>query len=106
MDVDIAALAGRYGLSIGEVQGIADNARRLICRVKPSLADYPFTASTNFKEVGVDSLLLISMLFEFEEFFDISIVDRDMDDVRTVGEALDTVTRLVVENAQTAKVAQ
>ena len=106
MDVDVAALARKSRLSVGEVQGIVDNARRLICRVKPSLADYPFEDKTSFKDVGVDSLLLISILFEFEEFFDISIVDQNMDDVRTVGEALDTITMLVAEGAQAARVVQ
>ncbi|HLO77159.1 MAG TPA: acyl carrier protein [Magnetospirillum sp.] len=93
----ISTLSEKTGLSRGETQSALDAVTMIIRRVKPSLTNTEFHHDTRFDALGIDSLHLITILFEIEEYFGISIVDRNLDDVVSVGEACETVCRLVAE---------
>lgn len=97
MSDSIEELAGRLGLVPGEVESIRDGILAQIAKVKPSLAQFAFEPGTRFEEVGMNSLKMISVIFEVEEFFGIDIVGRNLEDVRTFGETVAVVARLVAE---------
>ena len=63
-------------------------------RVKPSLENVPMTPQTRFENLGLQSIEMISVVFEIEEAFGVSIVDQQMDGFRTVAEARTVVQKL------------
>jgi acyl carrier protein len=63
-------------------------------RVKPSLENIPMTPQTRFENLGLQSIEMISVVFEIEETFGVSIVDQQMDGFRTVAEARSVVQKL------------
>jgi acyl carrier protein len=52
---------------------------------------------TTFEELGVDSLDTLTIMFALEERFDISIPDEAVRGMRTVGEVVEGLQRLVVD---------
>lgn len=66
-----------------------------IRKVKPSLALTDFDAGTRFNDLEISSLELITIIFEIEDFFDVQIVDRNLDDLHSYGEACKLVGRLL-----------
>ncbi|MDR6502254.1 acyl carrier protein [Burkholderia ambifaria] len=90
-------LAQRIGMPVGELGNIRDGIVAMMVQVKPSLAQKTVELDTSFQDLGIDSMTLISIVFEVEEFFRIDIVGRHLDAVRTLGETVLTVATLVVE---------
>lgn len=72
--------------------------------VKPSLKTLPMSPATRLSSLGLESIELLSVMFEIEERFELSIVDRQLDTFKTVGEARDLVLRLQAEVAKSASV--
>jgi acyl carrier protein len=73
-----------------------------IWRVKPSLKIIPMTPETNFSNLSLQSIEMISVVFEMEDIFDLSIVDSQLDTFLTVAEAREVVLRLLREKAKAA----
>jgi len=63
--------------------------------VKPSLADEVLTAKTRFNTLNLQSIDMMTVVFEMEERFGVSIVDQQLDTFRTVEEARETVQKLL-----------
>jgi acyl carrier protein len=74
---------------------IEEEIYNAIRKVKPSLASIPLDSSTRFDSLGLESLERAIVVFELEDFYEVSIVDADLDDFRTVGEARDTIAKLL-----------
>ena len=54
------------------------------------------TAETSFKEdLGADSLDLFQILLCLEETYDIEIEEKDAEEIRTVGDAVSLICRLI-----------
>lgn len=47
---------------------------------------------TKFLDLGTDSLDMVELVMEAEETFDLIIPDEDIEDIKTVGEAINFVT--------------
>ena len=52
------------------------------------------------EDLGADSLALVELSLVFEEAFDVDISDQQANRIRTVGDAIDQVCRLVQAKAQ------
>jgi len=74
---------------------ILDVIRACIVKVDPGLGAMKLEPETNFARIGVPSIVLITVVFEIEEHFDIVIVDAGLDDFETIGELRDIVQALV-----------
>lgn len=81
-------------------QGIYES----IWTVKPSLKALPMSPATRFSSLGLESIELLSVVFEIEDKFELSIVDRQLDTFKTIGEARDLVLRLQVQAASSSPV--
>ncbi|GMM36541.1 acyl carrier protein [Saccharomycopsis crataegensis] len=54
----------------------------------------PITSTTNFiTDLGLDSLDTVEVLVAIEEEFDIEIEDKDADEIKTVGQAIDYIVK-------------
>jgi acyl carrier protein len=74
-----------------------------IWKVKPSLKSLPMTPATRLTSLGLASIDILCVVFEIEERFDVSIVDRQLDKFKTIGEGRDLVKRLqAAEDAPSA----
>jgi acyl carrier protein len=88
--------------------GTADNSEieqaiyECIWKVKPSLKSLPMTPATRLTGLGLASIDILCVIFEIEERFGVSIVDRQLDKFKTVGEGRDLVKRLQAEDAPSA----
>lgn len=83
------------GLSDAERTYIGGAIVTAVRKVKPSLADTSLEAEMRFDALGISSIEFITIIFEIEDFFDIQIVDRNLDDFHTYGEACEIVGRLL-----------
>jgi acyl carrier protein len=70
--------------------------------VKPSLENHFLEPETKFSSLGLDSMNMLTVAFEMEERFGVSIVDRHLDTFRTLQEARETVQGLL-ESSTVAK---
>ena len=70
-----------------------------IVKVDPGLGEIPLVRETNFVHLGVPSIILITIVFEIEEQFDIIIVDAGLDDFETIGDLQDIVLGLLARKA-------
>lgn len=68
---------------------------RAIRTVKPSLASVPIGPETYFDRLGLTSLDFITVVFEIEDAYGLSIVENRLDTFRTVAEARDLVAKLL-----------
>lgn len=104
MAKSIVEMADQLGLNVGELESIRAGVLAMIAKVKPSLAQAPMEMDTSFKDVGMDSLSVISTVFEIEEFFGIDIFGRHLETVSTLEETLAVVAELTMakRNAQAA----
>lgn len=60
-----------------------------------------FTLESPLQDLGLDSLDTITAVFELEDKFGISIPDEEVRSIRTVGDIVDGIRKLVAEkNAQ------
>jgi acyl carrier protein len=75
--------------------------RECILAVDPGLAAISFDDETKFTTIGVPSIVMITIVFEIEERFDISIIDAGLDDFETVGELRDVVLTLLARKETT-----
>ncbi len=66
-------------------------------KVDPNLGDLVIAPDTRFGVLGISSIVMITIVFEVEEQFDISIVDAGLDSFDTVGEMQDLVLRLLAQ---------
>lgn len=82
-------------LSAAELSYIDGGVAAAVRKVKPSLAATTFEAKVRFDDLGVSSLEFITIIFEIEDFFDIQIVDRNLDGFQTYGEACKIVGGLI-----------
>lgn len=53
--------------------------------------------------LGADSLDVVELVMELEEEFDLNISDDDSEKVRTVGDAVDCISRLIGEESVAEK---
>jgi acyl carrier protein len=87
---------------------VADNSEieqaiyECIWKVKPSLKSLPMTPATRLSSLGLASIDILCVVFEIEERFGISIVDRQLDTFKTIGEGRDVVKRLQADGATSA----
>lgn len=57
---------------------------------------------TRFDSLGITSLELITIIFELEDAYNITIVAAELDDFKTLGEAKNLVAGLVAKREATA----
>jgi len=74
---------------------IEEQIYRAVRTVKPSLAVVPMSPETRFENLGLTSLDFITVVFEIEDAYGLSIVEQRLDTFRTVAEARDLVARLL-----------
>ncbi|WAC71551.1 acyl carrier protein [Roseateles sp. SL47] len=96
MAKSIAEMAQQFGMNIGELETIRDGILAMVAKVKPSLGQSGMEMDTSFQEVGMDSLTVISTVFEIEEFFGIDIFGRHLETVSTLEDTLAVVAELLV----------
>ena len=53
------------------------------------------TLDTNLQEMGIDSLDVFTLLFELENAFKISIPDDDVRSIRTVGDVVTGIKKII-----------
>jgi acyl carrier protein len=70
-----------------------------LARVKPELPVASLGADDRFDAVGLTSLEILTVVFEIEEHFGVSLVEAGLDSFRTIREAVDVLDRLVGERA-------
>jgi acyl carrier protein len=69
-------------------QEVEAKVREIIAKILRVPAE-PLRAETRFREdLGADSLILVELIYELEQEFDITIPDERAQKVRTVGEAI------------------
>ena len=49
--------------------------------------------SSDLKDIGADSLDLVELIMSFEEFFNIEINDEEAENIKTVGQAVDLISK-------------
>jgi acyl carrier protein len=81
-----------------------DIASRIIQLIAKSKAIPPesVSRSSTFDELQIDSLDKINLTFDVEELFAIQIPDASLNDLRTVGDVIDGVHRLLAAKEQEA----
>jgi acyl carrier protein len=84
--------------------GTGLSREQILTEVKKIVAEFSEMAPEAIREdadleidLGVDSLSQIEIVMELEERFDISISDEVADEIRTVGQVVDRVERLLAE---------
>ena len=72
-------------------------ARKLveIVRKEKQVADDKLTPETALADAGIDSLDSLTILFAIEETFHISIPDDDARSIKTFGDMIDVIQRLL-----------
>jgi acyl carrier protein len=79
---------------------IADRCIAIIAKTKtPPLENV--TLDSSFDALGLDSLDKINASFEVEDIFAIQIPDESMNSLKTVGDMVDGVKRLIAEAGAT-----
>ena len=73
---------------------IASRCIEIIAKSK-NISPETITLATTFDELNADSLDKINISFEVEESFNIDIPDEALGSIRTVGDMVDGVTKLV-----------
>ncbi|MEG0874437.1 MAG: acyl carrier protein [Clostridiales bacterium] len=58
-------------------------------------ADKELSLDKDFKELGIDSMDLVEVIFAIEEEFSIEIPDTDLANFKTVSSAVDFVEKLI-----------
>ena len=51
------------------------------------------TESLDLKDIGADSLDLVELIMTFEEAFNIEINDEEAENIKTVGQAVDLISK-------------
>lgn len=77
-----------------EASPVWEGIRNCIIRVKPSLTQTELLPNSRLDEYGVSSTEAITIVFEIEEMFGISIIDHDMYSFQTFGDLEAIVRRL------------
>ena len=90
--------------------GVDLSRDRVLTGVKEIVAEYTSGPPDEIREhhrlvedLGYDSLALVEMGMELEEHFDVSVPDEFGEQVRTVGDVIDGVRRLLGESERVAE---
>jgi acyl carrier protein len=78
--------------------GIAQRTIEIIAKAK-NIPVETVTPETTFEQLNIDSLDKINISFEVEEAFDIAIPDEALGSLKTVGDVIDGVHKLVAAKA-------
>ncbi len=54
----------------------------------PKLKDHELTENSNFKELGIDSLDLVDLVFQMEEALGVQFEDEELLSIQTVGDLI------------------
>ncbi|HWG58189.1 MAG TPA: acyl carrier protein [Candidatus Acidoferrales bacterium] len=73
---------------------VAEKVIETLASVKRIPAD-KITVETNLQELGIDSLDVFTLLFELENAFKISIPDDDVRSIRSVGDIVAGIKKLI-----------
>jgi acyl carrier protein len=84
-------------MNILDSSKIDERIFKAIRKVKPSLESVPLTPSTRIRDLGLESIEVLTVVFEMEEEFNVSIVDQQLDTFRTVEEARAVVEKLLAK---------
>ena len=82
---------------------VASKVIETLASVKRIPAD-KITLQSNLQELGIDSLDVFTLLFELENAFHISIPDDDVRSIRTVGDIIEGVRKLIAATSHGASV--
>ena len=63
------------------------------------IAPETITLDSKFEELNIDSLDGLNLFFELEEEFDLSIPDEQVRTLKTIGQVVEEIDRLLVERA-------
>lgn len=75
---------------------MTDIAERVKKVIKESLAKDSVTESSNFiDDLGADSLDVVEIVMDLEEEFGITIEDSDAEHIRTVGDAIEFLKKIL-----------
>jgi acyl carrier protein len=75
---------------------MTDIAERVKKVIKESLAKDSVTESSNFiDDLGADSLDVVEIVMDLEEEFGITIEDADAEHIRTVGDAIEFLEKIL-----------
>lgn len=75
---------------------MTDIAERVKKVIKESLAKDSVTESSNFiDDLGADSLDVVEIVMDLEEEFGITIEDSDAEHIRTVGDAIEFLEKIL-----------
>lgn len=70
---------------------IGDHVMEYLDKIKERFSGKEITLETNFKELGLDSLDLVDMVFELEEEVGITFEDDELVSIKTVKDLLDLI---------------
>ena len=73
---------------------VAEKVISTLASVKRIPAD-TITLQTNLQDLGIDSLDVLTLLFELENAFKISIPDDDVRSLRTVNDVVDGIKKIL-----------
>lgn len=84
-------------MNILDSSEIDERIFKAIRKVKPSLESVSLTPSTRIRDLGLESIEVLTVVFEMEEEFNVSIIDQQLDTFRTVEEARAVVEKLLAK---------
>ncbi len=74
---------------------------KVIIADKLGVDEKEITLQANFtNDLGADSLGTVELIMEFENQFNISIPDNDLQNISTVGEAIEYIKKILIKNSK------
>ena len=83
-----------------QIMKIEQGVYEAIRKVKPSLENIPMNEETALDQLGLASIEVLTVVFEIEDAFDVSLVARNLDTFRTIGAARDAVLRQLTNKTE------
>ncbi len=72
---------------------IEDKVVAIVCEQLDVKREDVAREKTFSDDLGADSLAVVELVLAFEEAFELKIPDAEVDNIRTVGDAIDYITR-------------
>ncbi|MHC4261603.1 MAG: acyl carrier protein [Planctomycetota bacterium] len=74
-------------------ESVEDRVRKIVCNQMGTTPDKISKETSFVNDLGADSLDTVELVMEFEDEFEISIPDEDAEQIQTVGNAIDYITK-------------
>ena len=81
------------------MSSIRDRVVDIVCEQMGTTKDKVTEETSFINDLGADSLDIVELVMELEEEFDLNIPDEEAEKIRTVGEAIDYISKNKGEGA-------